>query len=71
MENADSLFEGKRAPKPVSTQNEPDRLYAQIGQLNMELDRPVTHSLVYDKKKRLQEEINPFDSLLLQVLGEE
>ncbi|MEB0276836.1 IS3 family transposase, partial [Cryobacterium sp. 5B3] len=27
--------------------------------------------VVYDKKKRLQEEINPFDSLLLQLLDEE
>ncbi|WPX43765.1 IS3 family transposase [Undibacterium sp. CCC3.4] len=103
LENAGSLFEGKRGPKPASTQNDPDRLYAKIGQLNMELDwlkkkfrdQPVTvrlqwveplsalsiatqcrlvsvtRSVVYDKKKRLQEEINPFDSLLLQLLDEE
>ena len=38
LENAGSLFEGKRGPKPVSSQNDPDRLYAKIGQLNMELD---------------------------------
>lgn len=37
MDNAGSLFEGKRGPKPVNAQNDPDRLYAKIGQLNMEL----------------------------------
>ena len=38
LENAGSLFEGKRGPKPANVQNDPDRLYAKIGQLNMELD---------------------------------
>ncbi|MEB0140901.1 helix-turn-helix domain-containing protein [Undibacterium sp. CCC2.1] len=38
LENSDSLFEAKRGPKPVSTQNDPDRLYAKIWQQNMELD---------------------------------
>ena len=38
LENAGSLFEGKRGPKPANTQNDPERLYAKIGQLNMELD---------------------------------
>jgi len=38
MENAGSLFEDKRGPKLVSTQGDPERLYAKIGQLNMELD---------------------------------
>jgi len=38
LENAGSLFEGKRGPKPTNVQNDPDRLYAKIGQLNMELD---------------------------------
>ena len=38
LENAGSLFEGKRGPKPVNAQSDPDRLYAKIGQLNMELD---------------------------------
>jgi transposase-like protein len=38
LENAGSLFEGKRGPKPVDAQSDPDRLYARIGQLNMELD---------------------------------
>lgn len=36
--HAGSLFEGKRDPKPVNTLSDPDRLYAKIGQLNMELD---------------------------------
>lgn len=36
--NAGSLFEGKRGPKAVNAQSGPDRLYAKIGQLNMELD---------------------------------
>ena len=38
MDNAGSLFEGKRGPKPTNEQSDPDRLYAKIGQLNMELD---------------------------------
>lgn len=38
LANAGSLFEGKRGPKPANVQNDPDRLYAKIGQLNMELD---------------------------------
>lgn len=38
LKNAGSLFEGKRGPKPVNAQDDPDRLYARIGQLNMELE---------------------------------
>ena len=38
LDNVSSLFDGKRGPKPVNTQNDPERLYAKIGQLNMELD---------------------------------
>ena len=38
LDNAGSLFEGKRGPKPTNAQSDPDRLYAKIGQLNMELD---------------------------------
>jgi transposase len=38
LTNAGSLFEGKRGPKAVDAQSDPDRLYAKIGQLNMELD---------------------------------
>jgi len=38
LENAGSLFEGKRGPKPVNAQNDPDRLYTKIGQHNMEPD---------------------------------
>ncbi|HEY8037711.1 MAG TPA: transposase [Methylobacter sp.] len=38
LENAGSLFEGKRGPKPANAASDPDRLYAKIGQLNMELD---------------------------------
>lgn len=38
LENAGSLFEGKRGPKPADAQSDPDRLFAKIGQLNMELD---------------------------------
>jgi len=32
-----SLFEGKRGPKPVDAHGDPDRLYAKIGQLNIEM----------------------------------
>jgi transposase-like protein len=38
LDNVGSLFEGKRGSKPVNAQNDPNRLYAKIGQLNMELD---------------------------------
>ena len=39
LENASQLFEVKRSPKPLDPQSDPVRLYAKIGQLNMELDR--------------------------------
>ena len=38
LDNAGSLFEGKRGPKLVNAQGDPDRLYAKNGQLNMEFD---------------------------------
>ena len=34
LENTCSLFEGKRGPKPANVQNDPERLYAKIAQLN-------------------------------------
>jgi transposase-like protein len=38
QEQAKTLFEGKRGPKPIDAQSEPDRLYGEIGRLKMELD---------------------------------
>ena len=38
LENASQLFEVKRSAKPLDPQSDPVRLYAKIGQLNMELD---------------------------------
>jgi transposase-like protein len=38
QEQAKTLFQGKRGPKPVDAQSEPDRLYSEIGRLKMELD---------------------------------
>jgi transposase-like protein len=38
LENAGSLFDNKRGPKPVNAQSDPERLYAKIGQLNVEVD---------------------------------
>ena len=38
IENARQLFEVKRGRKPIDPQSDPERLYAKIGQLNMELD---------------------------------
>lgn len=38
LEQAAGIFEVKRGPKAVDAQSDPDRLYAKIGQLNMELD---------------------------------
>ncbi len=38
QEQASSLFAGKRGPKPVSAHSGQEALYAQIGQLKVELD---------------------------------
>jgi transposase len=38
QEQAKSLFEGKRGPKPVVEHQEPERLYSEIGKLKMEMD---------------------------------
>jgi len=38
QEQAKTLFEGKRGPKPISPHKEPERLYSEIGKLKMELD---------------------------------
>lgn len=38
LDNAGNVFDKKRGPKAVSAESDPDRLYAKIGQLNMELD---------------------------------
>nr|VFK14079.1 MAG: Transposase [Candidatus Kentron sp. FM] len=37
QEDAKSLFEVKRGPKPVVEHQEPERLYSEIGKLKMEL----------------------------------
>jgi len=38
QEHASTLFDSKRGPKPVDPSSSPDRLYAEIGRLKMELD---------------------------------
>ena len=38
QEQASRLFEGKRGPKPATGQDDPERLYGEIGRLKMELD---------------------------------
>lgn len=38
VEKASQLFESKRSAKPIDESLDPNRLYAKIGQLNMELD---------------------------------
>ena len=38
QEQAASLFEAKRGPKPVDQSSSPERLYSEIGRLKMELD---------------------------------
>ena len=43
LENAGQLFDVKRGPKSVAPQSDPERLYAKIGQLNIELDWLNTH----------------------------
>ena len=38
QEQASSLFDAKRGPKPVDPSASPERLYSEIGRLKMELD---------------------------------
>jgi transposase len=38
QEQASTLFEGKRGPKPLAADKAPERLYSEIGKLTMELD---------------------------------
>jgi hypothetical protein len=38
LEQAGTLFEGKRGPKPQETHESEDRLYGEIGRLKLELD---------------------------------
>lgn len=38
QDQAETLFEKKRGPKPVEGPGEPDRLYGEIGRLKVELD---------------------------------
>ncbi len=38
QEQAKTLFEGKRGPKPMAAHQEPERLYSEIGRLKVELD---------------------------------
>jgi transposase len=38
LEQASSVFAGKRGPQPIDATSDPQRLYAKIGQLNMELE---------------------------------
>lgn len=38
QEQASSLFDTKRGPKPVDPSASPERLYSEIGRLKMELD---------------------------------
>ena len=37
-EQAKTLFEGKRGPKPMAAHQEPELLYSEIGKLKVELD---------------------------------
>ena len=38
QEQAKTLFEGKRGPKPIAEHREPELLYSEIGKLKVELD---------------------------------
>ena len=38
QEQAKTLFEGKRGPKPMAAHREPELLYSEIGKLKVELD---------------------------------
>ena len=38
QEQAKTLFEGKRGPKPMAAHQEPELLYSEIGKLKVQLD---------------------------------
>ncbi|AIA55244.1 Mobile element protein [Acidithiobacillus caldus ATCC 51756] len=38
QEQAGSLFDGKRGPRRVDAQSDPEHLYSEIGRLKVELD---------------------------------
>ncbi len=38
QEQAKTLFEGKRGPKPIAAHREPEVLFSEIGKLKVELD---------------------------------
>ena len=38
QEQAKTLFEGRRGPRPVAAHREPELLYSEIGKLKVELD---------------------------------
>ena len=38
LEQAKTLFEGKRGPKPLAEHKQPELLYSEIGKLKVELD---------------------------------
>ena len=38
QEQAASIFEGKRGPKPVAEHSQPEKLFGEIGKLKMEID---------------------------------
>jgi transposase len=38
LDQAGSLFDAKRGPKPMDESSSPERLYSEIGRLKMELD---------------------------------
>ncbi len=38
QEQAKSLFEGKRGPRPAAEHQQPEKLFSEIGKLKMELD---------------------------------
>ena len=61
LENAGSLFEGKRGSKKVNVHRDPDWLYAKIGQLSTELDwlKNVWAQSVVERRKW----INPSEVL--------
>ena len=61
QEQAKSLFEGKRGPKPVVEHQRPEQLYSKIGKLKMELDW-LKKSPGSTRPRRLYQSTKPFRS---------
>ncbi|UOA08157.1 hypothetical protein [Methylobacter sp. S3L5C] len=65
LDNAGSLFEGKRGPKPVNAQSDPDRLYAKIGMEKTFKDLQARETGQVSRINHLQKELNKMEDRVM------